>query len=413
MKKLFYLFGIIAFASCQENWDESNVSTKTDNVSMKTSYLTITPEEAIMQAQAFRADILSSSGSTTRTGKASKSISSVYAWRSSEITNGAVTRSTISSTLPDTLLYIVNFEDSSGYALVSATERIPGVVAYIEEGTLTPDDEIDNPGFLLFLDGYIKYYTHTSIMDIDPGTIIWRLIYHVTPLLTTNWGQGAPYNNYCYAENGAHAPAGCAAIAAGQIAAYHRYPASCLGHNYNWDAIMQYEQVPSSDTIASNSVAEFIHDIGTLVLMNYTPNSSSANFNNVANCWNSFGYHYLSDNSTADFDSVKTDISNGYPVYMRGTRYYYENGQYCYSGHAWVVDGVLIKGFPQMVLNNRPAMIYQNLIHCNWGWNGNCNGYFIIGAFETMYYVDNLNSTGGYASYNDYNYTYRHIYPNN
>ena len=99
---------------------------------------------------------------------------------------------------------------------------------------------------------------------------------------------------------------------------------------------------------------------------------------------------------------------------MKGTRVYLdENGVEHEEGHAWVVDGVAIKGFPQMVLDDHPHvyMTYQNLIHCNWGWSGNCNGYFIIGAFDKLYNLDDLTYIGGQRAYNSYIWTYRHIYP--
>lgn len=416
MKQGIFLFGLFAIVACHDNKDMLDYSVTEENSDKKTEYITITPEEAVEQALIFKTDLLSQSGAT-RVNKTEKSVSSVYAWRSSEIAANTITRSSFSTSLPDTLLYIVNFEDNCGYALVSANLYVPGVVAYVEEGMLTPDEEIDNPGMQLFLDGYKEYVEQMQIRDGGfPYMVPWRLVYNVPPLLTTNWGQNAPYNKYCFTDSGYQAKAGCVPIATGQIAAFHRHPLSYNGHNYNWNAIMQYEQVPITDTIASNSVAEFIHDIGVLENTNYGTGSSSTNFNNVANCWNAFDYHYLRDDSTAVFDSIKVDVSDGYPVYMRGTRYYIdENGNWASSGHAWVVDGVAIKGFIQEVSDIPPHiyMTYQNLIHCNWGWNGNCNGYFIIGAFENLYNLEDLTYIGGQRPYNFDNYTYRHIYPNN
>ena len=327
---------------------------------------TISSNNAISQAISFVDEI----NRRTRSSDFSKNVSSVYAWRSSEIySNTSLTRSSWNESLPDTLLYIVNFDNESGFALVSAATSLPGVVAYIEQGTLTPYDEIDNPGFALFLDGYKDYYINNrGVLPQDSSGIIslFHLESYLGPLLTTNWGQRSPYNNYCYTSEDSLAVAGCAAIALTQIAAFHRFPTSF-----------------------------------------------------VINAWQGYDYHYIQDDSIS-FDSIKVDITNGRPLYMRGTRYYIENGVQKSSGHAWVVDGYAIKslyyydtiiGWNGELIEIR-RKLYQNLIHCNWGWNGNCNGYFIIGAFDNRYNLENDHPESGFRPYNTNNYTYRCIFPN-
>lgn len=44
------------------------------------------------------------------------------------------------------------------------------------------------------------------------------------------------------------------------------------------------------------------------------------------------------------------------------------------SGHAWVIDGIKIKW---------DGSGRKHLLHCNWGWNGDCNGYYISKIFNT------------------------------
>ena len=110
------------------------------------------------------------------------------------------------------------------------------------------------------------------------------------------------------------------------------------------------------------------------------------------------------------------DINNGRPVYMRGAREYILNGEVKRSGHAWVVDGVAIKSVNISCFNPSGELagtekIYQKLVHCNWGWNGRNNGYFIIGAFENSYNLGDDTSLAGFRPYNIKNYVYRNIYP--
>lgn len=418
MKISLVLLWVLAIVACQDNTESLDVSVNDDYNAINLIDKTITPEKAAVLAQVFRTDLLSQP-SSTRASEASKGVSTVYAWRSEEIGRQSATRSTVLSTLPDTLLYIVNFEDSCGYALVSANQLIPGVVAYIEEGTLTPNTEIDNPGFQLFLDGYRDYVEEIQNRGsgvIPPSPVPWRLVYNVPPLLHTRWHQQAPYNNYCFTSDGQQAVAGCGAIATGQVVGYHRYPSTFVNHTYNWDAIMQYDSIPSTDITACNSVAEVIHDIGVLIGTDYGVNGSGSQFDSIANCLNAYNYHYLLDHNDAVFDSIRADIDNGYPVIMKGTRYVTENGVVKPYGHAWVVDGVAIKGFILAVIEIPPQayMSYEYYIHCNWGWRNNDNsGYYIIGAFENKYNLNDLTYEGGQYAFNSYMYTYRHIYPNN
>ena len=65
------------------------------------------------------------------------------------------------------------------------------------------------------------------------------------------------------------------------------------------------------------------------------------------------------------------------------------------GGHAWVVDGYIdyVTGW------RSEEHLY---LHCNWGWNGNCNGYFLDGVFNTdtsPSYEDNVSSTRSHYRY--------------
>ena len=412
---------LFVLTACQSDIEISPVAdsnSPSSNVVQPT--VSISPEDAIQQALAF----VNGMESSTRSNESDKRVSSVYAWRSTDIYSDDIVRGVTTTTLPDTLLYIVNFEENSGYALVSASNKVPGVMAYIENGSLTPNDEIDNPGFQLFLEGYREYVlSDREFVPTDsivgpsgpyqpvPGHF-YEVEYSAGPLLTTNWGQREPYNNNCPIINNQHALAGCVAIAIAQITGYHRYPSQPVNYGtpYNWNSIMQYDQVPTTDSVACANVAMLVHDVGLLVNMNYGQNSSGAYFYNVADAWSDYDYHYQKKYS-ADFDSIMVDISNERPVFMVGERETSQGNK----GHAWVVDGVAIKSLYLERGHGGGSTIIkltQNLIHCNWGWYGDKNGYFIIGAFQNRYNLDNDGIESGFKAYNINNYVYRKIYPN-
>ncbi|WP_373816508.1 C10 family peptidase, partial [Porphyromonas loveana] len=55
-------------------------------------------------------------------------------------------------------------------------------------------------------------------------------------LLNVKWGQRAPFNLHAEVmNNGERAPAGCVAIAVGQITTYHKYPKVLEGKTLNWN----------------------------------------------------------------------------------------------------------------------------------------------------------------------------------
>jgi hypothetical protein len=74
-----------------------------------------------------------------------------------------------------------------------------------------------------------------------------------------------------------------------------------------------------------------------------------------------------------------------------------EDDSWSHESHAWVVDGVAVKRHRFANYQSFPDREY---IHCNWGWDGDCNGYFILGAFETRYYLSTDYGVGGFDAYN-------------
>jgi hypothetical protein len=180
------------------------------------------------------------------------------------------------------------------------------------------------------------------------------------------------------------------------------------GHTYNWNAILRDSKVWPLDTIASHSVAQLINDIGGLVDMSYSSDVSLAYFDSIRHCLNVFGYHYLYNNTQwTDFSQIKEDISNGCPVIIRGNKNHQSNG------HAWVIDGAVVK-------RHLFKQDKREYVHCNWGYGGECNGYFIYRAFNTMWDIETdqmRNDYYGYLAqyygYNNNNYAYHQIYPNN
>lgn len=102
-----------------------------------------------------------------------------------------------------------------------------------------------------------------------------------------------------------------------------------------------------------------------------------------------FGYNVtgLTDYNATD---VINDLKQGNRIiYMRGNARYYHVAfvfRKYVDGHGWVVDGYI-----DTIKNNNETLY----LHCNWGWGGYRNGYFLADVFnaeETPYYDDNANA---------------------
>ena len=145
-------------------------------------------------------------------------------------------------------IYIVNYEDSAGFAIVSADNRLPDVLAYSDKGTLSENEKLPQ-GVQMLLAGLPEYARERieevnavianadGIYDSMPDKdgyyrlnqrYMWGKRDEMTkgPLVNTKWGQGKPFNDYMPRDEtfGTLAPAGCVAVALGQIMVAHQWP---------------------------------------------------------------------------------------------------------------------------------------------------------------------------------------------
>lgn len=70
---------------------------------------------------------------------------------------------TVTDSLDNPLLYVINYQDNNGFVLISATKKYQPVLAYSDEGNFDINDL--NTGVQLFLDSYkedVKYSIHST-----------------------------------------------------------------------------------------------------------------------------------------------------------------------------------------------------------------------------------------------------------
>lgn len=155
----------------------------------------------------------------------------------------------------DTLLYLVNYADDAGFALLSADSRLRPIYAISDEGSMSFSDTTYNKGLALFARGVeaeitslpnLPYIPVDSLIlkpgfPVNPKVDSIRSVKdRVRPMLSMyqrNWDQHAPFNEYCFTDDGEQALVGCTAIAVAQIMAYHKWPEQYGGYTFDWDEI--------------------------------------------------------------------------------------------------------------------------------------------------------------------------------
>ena len=230
----------------------------------------------------------------------------------------------------------------------------------------------------------------------------------VEPLVRTKWNQTAPFNNLCPADpecdtlsyNG-RTPTGCMATAMAQVLNYWEHPVRGVGSNsyipsahpeygpqqanfgatvYDWDNMKNdYSHGYTNDE--ANAVATLMYHCGVAVNMDYTPTGSGGNYDTA--CMALKSYFNFNPNMRVEKKSYITIYGDEYVIYTDEEWKTMLKGELdlcrpiCYKGgyyspnasgtHAFVCDGY----------------DEYDMFHFNWGWGGNSDGYYAIGAINT------------------------------
>ena len=435
MKKVFVIRSVVAafaastlFACTQDVTDSLPVQTESDaNVTNELpKYRTY--EEALAVAQ--NAIGLLGENSTTRSGKPR----TVNTGDVQYVLNSSATRS---DDEPDTLMYVFNYEDNAGFAVVSANRATEELIAVTEQGNYVASEETGNGGFDLYMDlaeEYVRSVKNekSNVVTNGDGPVDMcelihvnqeRIIYSYGPYTNTRWGQWYPYNMYCITDDGDTIAAGCLTAAVAQTISYYEYPAQ-ITIDYdgdssilplNWNAIKKHK-TPVLCTCAEaehETIGKMFRQIGEELGINYGDSISGASKDNIKGTFEFLGY--TCDNyQPYKVDVVKESLSKGRLVYILGVTSNRE-------GHAWVIDGFkyvetieieysrnTVTGEMTELWRDTPEYNYYN--HFNWGWNGDSNGYFLVDIFDAhrVYQLD----FGASATYS-YDFCYNvGIFPN-
>ena len=342
---------------------------------------------------------------------------------------------------PETMLYLVNFDDEAGYAVLAADDRISSkVISIVDEGSISLDDFQTNyndlskeeglEDFSLYnaeendyyvgalapveqealsqdlmyeyaereIDNYVEPepYSYSTSTVTDP----WIVTKKIFPMLTTLWHQESPFNDNTpikgFLTTPRHSPAGCIPIAIAQIMAYNEYPTylTCnsivcdwvqMKSAFNTSNIYSSYESRKGDANTQVQVANFVSTIGawceTFYWVGHFQQYGFALPVNARNCMIKFGY----SNAKRFYGYYE---AQGKDMLESGKPFLIAANSGVTNGHAWVVDGSITREQNSRIVNNTTGETissYTNnefLVHCNWGWGGLSNGYYTSGVFK-------------------------------
>lgn len=426
-KTINHLFAIAATAmltlSCSKIDTCETANPATDDIHQAVSQV-IPPDEAIENLAALMSDIY---GGTKSTATLSPDDLQVF--------GGASTKSG-DVMLPDTSVYVLNFPDSAGYAVMAAqrsmstpvfcvTEsgslsvaELHQAVSFLEQEYDSSDDDGDADSTFVSVgekfvpmllaasavNQWVLSDTVTAYLYTGPylkAEYIYRTVTKIGPLLETKWHQDKPFNNF--RSDGA--PTGCVATATAQILAYNEY-GNPGGRVFDWNLMKtvcpagpNYYDIGSDD--AQEAVSEFMEFVGSRSNCYIRYNNGSGGFADGAKrTFKNFGYEDVRKYygfEKADKNRVISMLTNRYPTYTDGSK--------GFKGHAWVIDGLYVRD--KVKLSNGETS-RQNLFHINWGWKGRSDGYYSQGVFDTTKRISTENGVDENSSTTKAKYTWNY-----
>lgn len=271
--------------------------------------------------------------------------------------------------------YCIYGSQESGFVVISRDDSQKPVLGY-------SSNQFDSSRIPCGMQWWLETISNVSLQALGLNHVTETTVVPCDEFISTKWGQGYPYNDKTPLVDEKHTPTGCVATALAQILNYYKYPVQGSGAGYY---ILGESDAEIPETISSvyewglmknsyasgdfsdeekDAIANLMKEAGLASHMHYDSQNSGAFISSAALglaynfSYDSLAIHYCDRsfyNDSEWMDMVYNELSNGHPILYGGQD---ENN----GGHAFVLDGVDANG----------------LVHVNWGWDGNGDGYFDI-----------------------------------
>lgn len=305
----------------------------------------------------------------------------------------------------DKSYYVFNVEDDGGFVIVSGDDRTMDILGYSDAGSIRRDSMPDNLRYML--DEYsrqIEYLRRSPSEAVGFHTLQEPAI---SPLVSTRWDQNVAI--LCPSNL-----TGCGATAMAQIMNYHKWPQeSCaaipsykIGSEGNETILEELPPLKFKWDLMLDDYNDFYgqerrnnpneHDMAVAELMRYCGQALKTDY---------FGMYGSGTTATfADEFKAYFDYSPLTRMVGRGshTRLQWESLIY---HEIELRRPVLYVGASTRIWSNGVGHVVvcdgydgNGRFHINWGWGGDCNGYFVLSILNSLY-PDGAMSNGGYSFY--------------
>lgn len=394
MKKLFYIFVLLSFICCAQ--DDNLIVNQSDNQSDR--LIIRTTDEVNYVVNKLFSDIRSNKS------------------RNSNIINKItpVCRHHGRAGDSDTLLYAVDLADNQGFVLIAAPIVVTPIIGYAEKGSYGDSQCLSNENFQYFIDNALNYVEdkaqiQKAVIDTFPITITPLFEYDTIAMMTigkprvnVEWNQMWPENEFC-----PNKVAGCGPIAFAQIMSFIKEPNELYltypEHDanitdLNWTELTKHKlstdyRNPTAAQKYShynncgasiethNNLSRLVREIGHRVDADYNDNSTGSYYDD---------FYELAQALYPNKEIKAYDSANNlYENLLDVSTVAFVIGFDISAGHGWVADGTLnIK--TSVTYYEAGKVIWSKsigddyYIHYNWGWNGSCNGFYLVDVFAPI-----------------------------
>ena len=317
----------------------------------------------------------------------------------------------------DTLLYVVNFDDNKGYAIITAHPSDDDVLAVVGSGSYDPEQGTENPGLNLFMERAVAYSSTIIIppfeKDVPPKMVIDTLMYYHcnSRLGDLSWGVNGIYG--MYAPNNI---AGCAPSAIATMVTYfnwfenqipvmnYTYPAADIkSEKMDWAQLYSHKYVDTYDKVTGTwryhrcfqkdpeashkTIARLMRQIGHDAGSIYGLSKTSTTLEQARNVIVKY-LPELDVTPIKDFDSkyVTSVLDRGFVFLMA----FNSTEPHMWLGTAYDLLKVRIRGYEWDYTNKvyvlrQDEEKYYSMTYMHWGWNGLDDGWFNDNVFKTRY----------------------------
>lgn len=261
-------------------------------------------------------------------------------------------------------------------------------------------DGIQFPPQDSFPNGVIDEPTRLEIVATDT----------VKQLLNTKWFQDYPFNKYqgLHPRTGDTLKAGCGPIALAQVIYYHKHPQTYDNYTFYWDLLMPLEvPFPNMEVYESNSNEGAILTYKTRKMLNIPHDTTTtSNISDLMNAMRIIGYENVAQRNGWSSTIIRDEITDSCCVFLFGSHKINNEEE----GHIWLADGFKVFEYKYY---SSPNVIFllenKTLFHYNFGWGGNCDGYYLPAAVDLR---DSLDEKFVDPSFGDIIYKQDNLYYN-